>query len=106
MFLRIEKTWFRLGSAGRGPAANTRHQESGLTGSGVGRRTRRFFNGLLTVAGLENPAGVPLPFTDGVSIGLAQIGDTVRRLLRAEFWCRLEAVGAFVHVGYDYYMYV
>jgi hypothetical protein len=60
----------------------------------------------LAVAGLENHAGVPLPFAEGASLGLAEIGEVVRRLLRAEFWCRLEGVGAFVHVGYDYYMYV
>ncbi|AWM35889.1 hypothetical protein GobsT_63800 [Gemmata obscuriglobus] len=60
----------------------------------------------LSVAGLENHARVPLPFADGSSLGLAEAGGVVRRLLRAEFWCRLEGAGAFVHVGYDYYMYV
>lgn len=60
----------------------------------------------LTVAGLENHAGVHLPFAEGASLGLAQIGEVVRQLLRAEFWCRLESARAFVHVGYDYYMYV
>jgi hypothetical protein len=27
-------------------------------------------------------------------------------MLRGDFWCRLESAGAFVHVGYDYYVYV
>ncbi len=60
----------------------------------------------LAVTGLENAKGVPLPITEGSLIGLAGIDEMVRRLLREEFWCRLEGVGAFVHVGWDYYMYV
>ena len=60
----------------------------------------------LAVAGLENHAAVPLPFAEGSALGPAEVGGVVRRLLREEFWCRLEGAGAFVHVGYDYYMYV
>ncbi|HEY2584432.1 MAG TPA: hypothetical protein VGI81_01560 [Tepidisphaeraceae bacterium] len=60
----------------------------------------------LAVRGLENTGGVPLPFGEGDSLTVEQIPDVLRRLLRAEFWCRLEAAGAFLHVGYDYYMYV
>lgn len=30
----------------------------------------------------------------------------MRRLLREEFWCRLEADEGFVHVGYDFNLYV
>ena len=30
----------------------------------------------------------------------------IRLCLRAEIWCRLVAPGAFVHVGYDFYLYV
>jgi hypothetical protein len=62
--------------------------------------------GSLTVAGLENHAAVPLPFADGSPLRLADVGGVVRRVLREEFWCRLEGAGAFVHVGWDYYMYV
>lgn len=60
----------------------------------------------LTVAGLENHSAVPLPFADSSPLGLAEVGEVLRRVLREEFWCRLEGAGAFVHVGYDYYMYV
>jgi hypothetical protein len=60
----------------------------------------------LVVAGLENHAAVPLPFANGSSLGLSEVGEAVRRVLREEFWCRLEGAGAFVHVGWDYYMYV
>lgn len=49
---------------------------------------------------------MPLAFSDGTMLGLAEVGEVVRRLLRAEFWCRLEGAVAFVHVGYDYCMYV
>jgi hypothetical protein len=60
----------------------------------------------LSVAGLENPADIPLPFAEGSSLGLAEVGEVIRRVLREEFWCRLEGAGAFVHLGWDYYMYV
>ncbi len=60
----------------------------------------------LAVAGLENHAGVPLLFAEGSSLSPAEVGAVVRRLLRGEFWCQLEGGEAFVHVGYDYYMYV
>jgi hypothetical protein len=45
-------------------------------------------------------------YAEGSSLGLAEVGEVVRRVLREEFWCRLEGAGAFVHVGWDYYMYV
>jgi hypothetical protein len=61
---------------------------------------------LLTVAGLENHSHTPLQFDDGSPLGLIEIGEVVRSVLREEFWCRLEGAGAFVHFGYDYYMYV
>jgi hypothetical protein len=60
----------------------------------------------LAIAGLENHDDLALPFAEGSLLGLAEVGEIVRRLLRNEFWCRLEADGAFVHLGYDYYMYV
>ncbi len=60
----------------------------------------------LAVSGLENHAAVPLPFAEDSSLGLAEVGEVVRSMLREEFWCRLEAAGAFVHIGWDYYMYV
>jgi hypothetical protein len=60
----------------------------------------------LTVAGLENHAGTPLPFGEATSLGPAEFGAVVRRLLRGECWCRLESVGGFIHIGWDYYMYI
>jgi hypothetical protein len=60
----------------------------------------------LTVAGLENYTELPLPFSDGSALGLGDAGLVIRRVLREEFWCRLEAASGFIHVGWDYYMYV
>jgi hypothetical protein len=60
----------------------------------------------LTVTGLENHACLPLPFSDGAVLGPTEIDSVVRQLLRAQFWCRLESIGGFIHVGYDYYMYL
>jgi hypothetical protein len=60
----------------------------------------------LVVRGLENSDRLPLPLGEGGALTVEQIPDMLRRLLRAEFWCRLEAADAFIHVGYDYYMYV
>ena len=60
----------------------------------------------LRVAGLENHRGHLLNFREGSLLPLEQIGDVLRRVLREEFWCRLKGVGGFVHVGWDFYMYV
>lgn len=58
----------------------------------------------LTVAGLENSARLPLPFSEGALLALSDAAAVLRRVLREE--CRLEAAGGFLHVGYDYYMFV
>ena len=60
----------------------------------------------LTVEGLENQRGQVLNFREGSLLPLEQVGDVLRRILREEFWCRLNGVGGFVHVGWDFYMYV
>jgi hypothetical protein len=60
----------------------------------------------LTVAGLENCGGAPRAFDDGSLVPLEEAAEVIRRVLREEFWCRLEAPEAFVHLGYDYNMYV
>ena len=44
---------------------------------------------------------------EGQEIGLDSVDALFRSVLRDEFWCRFESAdGAFVHFGYDYYMYV
>ena len=60
----------------------------------------------LVVCGLENYGGIVLGFSDGSSLSLKQIEVTLPRILREEFWCKLKASQSFVHVGYDYYMYL
>lgn len=60
----------------------------------------------LTVVGLENPRGVALPFAEGAELSAEAAGAILPRLLREEFWCRLESDVGFVHVGYDYAMYL
>ena len=60
----------------------------------------------LRVEGLENHRGHLLNFHEGSLLPLEQIGDVLRRVLRDEFWCRLNGDGGFVHIGWDFYMYV
>ena len=60
----------------------------------------------LSVVELKNARNSALNFAQGSVVSLGQIGDIISRLLRGEFWCRLEAPGGFVHVGWDYYMYL
>jgi hypothetical protein len=55
---------------------------------------------------LENHSAASLPFDDGSSLSLIEIDEVVRHVLREKFWCRLDGVGAFIHFGYDYYMYI
>jgi len=60
----------------------------------------------MTVEGLENAKRQRLAFREGSVLPLEQLGDVIGRVLREEFWCRLQGVDAFIHVGWDYYMYV
>lgn len=60
----------------------------------------------LTVSGLENYQLLSLHFGEGSELKRNEIGNVVRQLLRADIWCRLENSSAFIHVGYDYYMYI
>ena len=60
----------------------------------------------LAVDSLENHRGHPLTFEEGTVLPLEQVGDLIRRILREEFWCRLEGHGGFIHLGWDYYMYI
>lgn len=45
-------------------------------------------------------------YKDGDFIPLIDLEGVVRSLLRGEFWCMLESDSAFIHIGYDYYMYI
>ncbi len=60
----------------------------------------------LTVEGIENHKGLALDFGEGSVLPLERVGDVIRQLLREEVWCRLESDHGFVHIGWDYYMYI
>jgi hypothetical protein len=60
----------------------------------------------MRVAGLENPRMQPLDFQNDSVLPLDRIGEFIRRILRQEFWCRLEGSEGFIHFGWDYYMYI
>ncbi len=60
----------------------------------------------MRVAGLENPRTQPLDFQNDSMLPLDRIGEIIRRILREEFWCRLERSEGFIHFGWDYYMYI
>ena len=60
----------------------------------------------LRVVNLEvQPDAVGAPL-EGDTLNLEQISSVLRGLLREDFWCRLEGENVFVHVGWDYYMYI
>jgi hypothetical protein len=60
----------------------------------------------MRVAGLENPRTQALDFQNDSILPLDRIGEIIRRILREEFWCRLERSERFIHFGWDYYMYI
>ena len=60
----------------------------------------------LTVGGIENHKRLVLEFSEGSVLALEQVGGVISQLLREELWCRLEGHEGFVHIGWDYYMYI
>ena len=46
------------------------------------------------------------PFKENDNVPQKDMETVMRSLLRGEYWCRLESDNAFVHFGWDYYMYV
>lgn len=60
----------------------------------------------LNVEGLENTQGQPIACHEGDVLPVERIGDVIGRVLREEFWCRLQNTAGFVHFGWDYYMYI
>jgi hypothetical protein len=60
----------------------------------------------LNALGVENHSGADGAPQEGSQVKREDIPVVVGAMLREEFWCRLESTKAFVHVGYDYYMYL
>ena len=59
----------------------------------------------LEITDLEQ-RGYEIALKNGQKIYRDQWRDVVRSMLREDIWCRLWNNDAYVHVGYDYYMYV
>jgi hypothetical protein len=62
------------------------------------------FSGL-TIQGLEDYRN-NCPHKEGALISLEKLNAVLRSLLRGDYWCKLESQEAFIHIGYDFYMYV
>jgi hypothetical protein len=60
----------------------------------------------LAVRMLENHHGALLTVGEGSNLSLEKLKITLPRVLREEFWCKFEGPNSFIHIGYDYYMYV
>jgi len=50
--------------------------------------------------------GYEIALKNGQKIYRDQWHDVIRSMLREELWCRLWNKDSYVHIGYDYYMYV
>ena len=55
---------------------------------------------------VENHAANPAAPDEGTSVAVERWAPLIRAVLRSEWWCRFESAGAFLHFGYDYYMYI
>jgi hypothetical protein len=60
----------------------------------------------LVVRGFENSGNSQTALREGAVLSLEQAAQTVRAMLREELWCRLEAQLTYVHIGWDFYMYI
>jgi hypothetical protein len=60
----------------------------------------------LRVESLETVEEHPTALHNGSILSIDQLGDVIGQILREELWCNLEGDEAFIHFGYDYYMYI
>ena len=63
----------------------------------------------LAIQSLENARGYQssdLTIADGHVCSLPEIADLARLVLRDIIWCKLARDAAFIHFGWDYYMYI
>jgi len=58
-----------------------------------------------TISGLEDHHE-NTQLVEGQQMTADDVPSVLRSILRNEFWCRLENTDGFIHVGWDYYMYV
>ena len=60
----------------------------------------------LQIRGLENSKKLSVEISEGKQLPFREMEPIFRKVLREEIWCRFEGKSAFVHFGWDYYMYV
>jgi hypothetical protein len=60
----------------------------------------------LNVRDLETAGVTEAVPAEGAALDRAGLSDALRQVLREAYWCRFEADGAFIHLGYDCYMYI
>ena len=60
----------------------------------------------LFAQGVESARGSTHAPIEGERLSLDRLGDVIRRILREEFWCRLQGENSFIHIGWDYYLYL
>jgi hypothetical protein len=61
---------------------------------------------VLYAVGVENSAKDPEAPMEGAAVKTNSIGPVLTAMLRERFWCKLENANAFLHIGWDYYMYI
>lgn len=59
----------------------------------------------LVVRGLEKSQN-NCAYSEGEFITINELSLVIQSILRGNFWCKLESDQAFIHIGYDFYMYV
>ena len=66
---------------------------------------RIWSSGGFTISGLEDH-NENTQLVEGQQMTANDLPCVLRSILRNEFWCRLESLDGFIHVGHDYYMYM
>lgn len=59
----------------------------------------------LQIKGLED-YGKKSPLKENELIPISLLNSCLQSVLRNEFWCKFEFEEGFIHIGYDYYMYI
>ena len=59
----------------------------------------------ILIHGLECSRGTT-SLSEGQLITMGDLPWVLRSILRSECWCRLEVADGFIHIGWDYYMYL
>ena len=63
----------------------------------------------LSIKELENSGNCEEPgikLVNGEALDLESLHKVIRNILREKYWAKLESDNAFIHLGWDYYMYI